>query len=77
MIKMSYEDMAMFILDVAFYLLEQNKQNIIVRMLYFSSMASKVRKSEMRIATRRCFANMHQNGQALVYHKQDNDFNVF
>ena len=59
MIKMSYEDMAMFILDVAFYLLEQNRQNRILRMFYFPPVAFMARNSEMRIAILGYFANMY------------------
>ena len=76
MIKSSDEDMSIFLL-VVFYLLEQNRQNRILSMLYFPLEAFMVRNSKMCIATPRYFANMYQNEQALVYHKQDNDFNVF
>ena len=58
MIKISYEDMAMFFL-VAFYLLEQNRQNRILRMLYFPPVAFMARNSEIRIAILRYFANMY------------------
>ncbi len=68
---MSYEDMAMFFL-VAFYLLEQNRQNRILRVFYFPSVDLMARNSERRIAILRYFANMYQKRHALVYHKQDN-----
>ena len=56
--------MAMFIL-VAFYLLEQNRQNRILRMLYFPPVAFMARNSEIRIAILRYFANMY----TLYFHK--------
>ncbi len=74
--KSSDEDMSILLL-VAFCLLEQNRQNRILRMLYFSSVASMARYSEIRIAILRYFVSMDQNRQALVYHIQDNDFNLF
>ncbi len=46
-------------------------------MLYFPSVAFMARNAEMQIAILRYFANMYQNRQALLYHRQDNDFNVF
>ncbi len=72
----SDEDLAMFFL-VTFYLLEQDRQNKIRRMLYFASVAFMARDAEMRIATLRYFANLYGNRQAWVYHRQDNDFDVY
>ena len=71
---MSDEELMMFLL-CAVHLLEQNRQIRFRRMISFATAVLAARN--MQMAAIRYFASIYRDRQAWVFHRQENDFDVY
>ncbi len=73
---MSDEELLMFFL-MAVYLLEHNRQIRFRRMISFASAVLAARNMQMQMAAMRYFTSIYRRRQAWVFHRQENEFDVY